>query len=77
MEAPLFAIISPLVMSMARNGDDYNYRFFIDDCGMTWCYSEAVGQTDRNTTVSYQLEAGLWEITTLMDVQNLILVSLK
>lgn len=78
VEAPLVTTVSsPLVMSMTGNGgNNHIYRFFITDCGMTWCYSEAVGQTDTRTSASYQLEAGQWEITATMDVQNLILVSL-
>lgn len=63
-------------MTIARNGDEYTYRFFIDSCNMMWCYCKAVGQTDATTIANYQLEAGLWEISALMNLQNLILVSL-
>lgn len=73
VEPPLF---TTLVMSMTRNGNDNTYRFFIERCDTTWCYSHAVSQTNTTTIASYPLEAGLWEISALMNVQNLVLVSL-
>ena len=75
IEAPLVTVTS-VVMSMARNGSEYAYRFFIDGCDMAWCYSQAVGTADTTTVVSYQLAAGLWEISALMNLQNILLVSL-
>ena len=72
IEAPLF---TGLVMSLNRNGYTNTYRFFIESCGMAWCYSQAVGVMDTTTVASYPLEAGVWEISALMNVQSLILVS--
>ena len=72
IEAPLF---TGLVMSLNRNGNSNSYRFFIESCNMAWCYSQAVGVTDTTTVANYPLEAGLWEINALMNVQNLLLVS--
>ena len=73
IEAPLF---TGLVMSLNRNGNNNTYRFFIESCDMAWCYSQAVGIADTTTVASYPLEAGMWEINSLMNVQSLILVSL-
>ena len=75
IEAPLFTVTS-LVMSMVRNGNEHANRFFIDGCDMVWCYSQAVGRADTTTVVSYELEAGLWEIRALMNLSNILLVSL-
>ena len=73
IEAPLF---TGLVMSLNRNGNRNTYRFFIESCNMAWCYSQAVGVTDTSTAASHPLEAGLWELSALMNVENLLLVSL-
>lgn len=75
MEAPLF---TTLVMSatITRNNSAYAYRFFIEGCDMVWCYSQAVDIANPTTPANYQLDAGSWEISSTMSVDNLLLVSL-
>lgn len=73
MEAPLFTTLS---MDVTMNDNQFTYRFFIESCNTVWCYSQAVGLSDTTTVAAYQLEAGPWRISGLMNIQNLILVSL-